>query len=453
MSTLRRVLLLLLILIAVGAALLYLRPPALLRIGANYAAKNVCSNVFLAGRDADEVLSSDVQAPGVWILRLMRASVDRQHGVVRAGFLGLIGGGLAVARGGAGCTVVADGKLDQVAALPLRLAATPSPNHDAATPPPHDDAMPWPDGNTVTSAPVLQTLLDDDALTGPGMRAVIVIDHGRIAAERYAPGFNANTPLLGWSMVKTVTAVLVGLLINDGKLALDQSGFWPAGDGRDHIRLADLLAMSSGLNFNEDHGLVSDLTRMLYMEADMAGFAHAQPLAHPIGEVWSYSSGTANIVARIAQDSGGGSVWVQDRLFVPLGMRSAIIEPDEHGTLAGSSYMYATARDWARFAQFLLQNGAWQGQQLLPVGYVDMMAAPVAASKGQYGHGFVWAWGLYPDSSFGIPPDTFYASGHDGQTIAVIRSRQIAVVRLGLTPYTEHYSPQPLIRAVLEATR
>jgi CubicO group peptidase (beta-lactamase class C family) len=197
---------------------------------------------------------------------------------------------------------------------------------------------------------------------------------------------------------------------------------------------------------------------MLYLEPDEAGFAYSQPLAHPPGEVWAYSSGTANIVARIVQDAAGGSIWVQDRLFVPLGMRSAIIEPDEHGTLVGSSYMYAVARDWARYAQFLLQNGAWQGQQMLPEGFVDMMAEPVAASRGQYGHGFVWRWGSdpliegqNPDAAFGIPADTFYLLGHDGQTIAVIRSRQLVVVRLGLTPYSDGYSPQPLVKAVLEA--
>jgi CubicO group peptidase (beta-lactamase class C family) len=416
-------------------------------VGANYAAKTICSNVFLAGREADAVLSSDVQAPGIWLLRLVRVSVDQQHGVVRAGFLGFIGNGLAVSRA-AGCTVVADGKLDHVAALAPRPIAP-----SAAT-----DARLWPDGDAVTLIAAVQKVLADDSLTGPGMRAAIVIDHGRIVAERYAPGFSAETRLLGWSMAKTVTAGLVGLLVKDGKLTLDQAGFWPPGDGRDRIRIADLLAMSSGLRFNEDYGAVSDVTRMLYLEADAAGFAYSQPLSHRSGEVWSYSSGTANIVAHIVQDTAGGSVWVQDRLFVPLGMRSAIIEPDEHGTLIGSSYMYAVARDWARYAQFLLQNGAWQGQQMLPDGFVDMMAEPVPASRGQYGHGFVWLWGSdpliegqNPDAAFGIPPDTFYLSGHDGQAIAVMRSRQIAVVRLGLTPYSERYSPQRLIQAVLEA--
>lgn len=439
MKILRRVLAALLILVAAGTLLLWLKPPDLLRVGANYAAKTVCSNIFLAGREAGEVLSSDVQAPGIRLLRLVRVSIDREHGVVRAGFLGFIGNGLAVSRAAAGCTDVPDGKLDQVA------APAPRPSMPPATPNPGL----WPDGETVSLIPAVQDVLLHDAFTGPGMRAAIVIDHGRIVAERYAPGFSVASRLLGWSMAKTVTAGLVGLLVKDGKLTLDQSGFWPPGDGRDHIRIADLLAMSSGLRFNEDYGAVSDVTRMLYLQPDAAGFAYSQPLAHPSGEVWSYSSGTANIVARIVQDTAGGSIWIQDRLFVPLGMRSAIIESDEHGTLVGSSYMYAVARDWARYAQFLLQNGAWQGRQMLPEGFVDMMAAPVAASEGQYGHGFVWLGGP-SDAAFGIPADTFYLSGHDGQTIAVIRSRQLAVVRLGLTP--GGYSPQRLIQAVLQAT-
>jgi CubicO group peptidase (beta-lactamase class C family) len=450
MRTLSRVLLASLVVALTAALALWLKPPQLLRVGANYAAKTVCSNVFLAGRDADEVLKSDVQAPGIWLLHLVRVSVDRQLGVVHAGFLGFIGDGLAVSRGAAGCTAVADHKLAHVAALPA-----PATSRGAAA---ASAASLWPEGDGVSTAPAMQAVLADDALVGPGMRAVLVIDHGRIVAERYAPGFGAGTPLLGWSMAKTVTAGLVGVLVKDGKLKLDQSGFWPPGDGREHIRLADLLAMSSGLRFNEEYGAVSDVTRMLFMEPDTAGFAYAQPLAHPIGETWSYSSGTANIVARIVQDTAGDSVRVQDRLFVPLGMQSAVIEPDEHGTLVGSSYMYAVARDWARYALFLLQNGAWQGQQLLPEGFVDTMAEPVKASRGQYGHGFVWLWGSdpiiegqNPDSAFGIPPDTFYLSGHDGQSITVIRSRRIAIVRLGLTPYSDGYSPQRLIQAVLEA--
>lgn len=458
MKILRRSAAVLLALFIVLALILWRRPPELLRVGANYTAKIVCSNVFLAGRDPQEVLHVDVQSPGIALLRLMRVSVDREHGMVRAGFLGFIGDGIAIARPGKGCTVVPDGKL---AALNDAPRAQPPPAAVAASAAAAPASL-WPEGNAVESKAAMNRILADDVLAGPGARALLIVDHGRIVAERYASGFSASTPLLGWSMTKTVMAGLIGMLVKDGKLALDQSGFWPAvqGDGRDHIRVADLLAMSSGLKFNEAYGSVSDVTSMLYLQPDMAGFARAQPLIHPIGEVWSYSSGTALILSRIMQDAAGGegAAFAAERLFKPLGMSSATLESDEHGTLVGSSYMYATARDWARYAQFLLQEGVWQGQPLLPPGYVAMMASPVAASAGQYGHGQVWLWGsdakapgVDPDAAFGIPADTFWLSGHDGQSIAVIRSRQLVIVRLGLTPENLGYSTQALVKAVLEA--
>jgi CubicO group peptidase (beta-lactamase class C family) len=261
-------------------------------------------------------------------------------------------------------------------------------------------------------------------------------------------------------MAKSVVAGLVGMLVKDGRLALDQPAGWPApGGGREHIRIADLLAMSSGLSFNEGYGAVSDITRMLYLQPDMAGFARAQPLVHPAGEFWSYSSGSANILSRIVQDAAGalGATYPTERLFKPLGMTSAVIETDEDGTLVGSSYMYATARDWARYGLFLQQDGVWQGQEMLPRGYVAMMASPVAASGGEYGRGLVWLWGpgaitpgKNPDTAFEIPADTFWMEGHDGQSTAIIPSRQLVVVRLGLTPSPNHYHPQPLVKAILD---
>jgi CubicO group peptidase (beta-lactamase class C family) len=459
-----------LLLIALLLAL-WLKPPALLRVGANYSAKIVCSNVFLAGRDPDEVLRADVQAPGIAILRLMRVSVDRERRTVHAGFLGFIGDGLALARPRVGCTTVPDGNLNFAAATdptaappdtsPSSTASASTASSTLAPAAPAADTL-WPEGNAVAGNAALQHLLSDHALTGPGMRALLIVDHGRIVAERYALGFSAQTPLLGWSMSKTVVAGLIGMLVKDGKVQLEQSALWPAGDGREHIRIADLLAMSSGLHFNEAYGAVSDVTSMLYLQPDMAAFARNQPLDHPVGESWSYSSGTAVILSRIMQDAAGADSadFVNHRLFSPLGMTSATMEADEHGTLVGSSYMYATARDWARYGQFLLQDGVWQGSALLPAGYVAMMATPVKASGGQYGQGQVWLWGsdaatpgVNPDAAFGIPADTFYMSGHDGQTVAIIRSRQLVIVRLGLTPYANHYSTQPLLKAVLEATQ
>ncbi len=432
-----------------------------MRVGANYSAKIVCSNVFLAGRDPDEVLRSDVQAPGVALLRLMRVSVDRGQRTVRAGLLGFIGGGLAVARPGLGCTVVPDGNL--VAAMRYGAASGVSPDEAAAPAAMQTSAdAVWPEGDAVATTAALDRILADDALAGPGMRAIVVVEHGRIVGERYGAGFSSKTPLLGWSMTKSVVAGLVGMLIKDGRLALDQFAGWPAGDDRGRIRIADLLAMSSGLHFNEAYGAVSDVTRMLYLEPDMAKFAREQQPEHPAGEFWRYSSGTANILSRIVQDAAApqGTAYPRERLFNPLGMRSATLETDATGTFVGSSYMYATARDWARYGLFLSQGGVWRGQELLPAGYVAMMASPVAASGGQYGQGLVWLWGSdaivpgkNPDAAFGIPADTFWMEGHDGQSTAIIPSRDLVVVRLGLTPSRDHYQPQPLVQAVLNSLR
>jgi CubicO group peptidase (beta-lactamase class C family) len=458
---------------------LWIKPPDLLRVGANYSAKIVCSNVFLAGRDPEEVLRSDVQAPGVALLRLMRVSVDRERHIVRAGLLGFIGDGLAVARPGMGCTVVPDGNLamaaryatvpatatgeataaaaGEVAGAPIQTSAAPAPSDDSTR-----TAAAWPEGDTVTTTAALDRILADDALAGPGMRAIVVVEHGRIVAERYGAGFSPTTPLLGWSMTKSVVAGLVGMLIKDGRLSLDQSAGWPAGDDRARIRIADLLGMSSGLRFNEAYGAVSDVTRMLYLEPDMAKFAREQPPEHPAGEFWSYSSGTANILSRIVQDTAApqGTGFARERLFKPLGMTSAILETDATGTFVGSSYMYATARDWARYGLFLSQGGVWRGQELLPQGFVAMMASPVTASGGEYGHGLVWLWGTdaiapgkNPDAAFGIPADTFWMEGHDGQSTAIIPSRELVMVRLGLTPSRDHYQPEPLVRALLNAPR
>jgi CubicO group peptidase (beta-lactamase class C family) len=444
----------------------WLRPPDLIRIGANYTAKIVCSNVFLAARDSGEVLRDDVQAPGAKLLRLMRVSVDRDRGVVRAGLLGFIGDGLAVARPGAGCVAVPDGNLARVAhyrtAQPLADAVSSVDGADAAgaagTPALSSDLL-WPEGEAVRTDAALDRLIADDRLTGPATRAVLVVHRGRLVAERYGAGFDVRTPQLGWSMTKSVTAGLIGVLVNAGRITLDRRGLWPAGDGRENIRVADLLAMSSGLRFDESYGAVSDVTRMLFLEPDMAGFARKQPLDHPVGTRWSYSSGTAVILARLAQDAAGaaGLRLARELLFEPLGMRSAVIEADARGTLVGSSYMYATPRDWARYGQLLLQEGVWRGRQLLPPGYVAMMATPVAASLGRYGQGQVWLWGSdavtpgkNPDAAFDIPADTFWMEGHDNQFVAVVPSRDLVIVRLGLTPSRTHYRPQPLVRALLQ---
>jgi CubicO group peptidase (beta-lactamase class C family) len=448
----RRILLALGLLLLGAGVWLRLAPPELIRVGAGYSAKIVCSSVFIGGRDAHEVLQEDVQSPGHPLLRLMRVSVDREARVVRAGLFGFAGGGLAVWREGTGCASVPDGDL-------ARAAAHGAPAASAAAP----RAGPWPEGDAVeAAAPALAVLLADESLAGPGMRALLVLHRGRIVAERYGDGFSAATPLLGWSMAKTVTAALVGTLVRDGRLDIARDGLFPAwaGDARRGIATTHLLSMSSGLSFNESYGSVSDVTRMLYLEPDMAAFARQQPLAQPVGSHFNYASGSSVLLARLWQDAvpgGAALAWPRQALFGPLGMHSAVMEADARGTYVGSSYMYATARDWARFALLLLQDGQWQGRMLLPADWVAHMRAPSTAAPHDYSQAQMWLHGPRagtppgqdPDAGIALPADTVWMNGHDGQAIAIVPSRELAVVRLGLTPSKLQHRPQRLVQALL----
>ena len=228
-------LLILLVLIIGGLATwLSAAPPALIRVASAYSAKIVCSNVFLAKRDAKEVLKNDVQAPGHPLLKFMRVSVDEDRGAVEAGLFGVLGKGHAVYRKGLGCTTVSE--RGRLAPLMVSTKSAALANADAL----------WPEGDVVAASqnPVIAAALDDPQLQGPGMRAIVVVQNGRIIGERYGEGFDARTPLLGWSMTKTVNAAILGTLVRDGKLTLDQAGIFPgwAGDARAKISVADLMA-------------------------------------------------------------------------------------------------------------------------------------------------------------------------------------------------------------------
>lgn len=417
---------------------LYTVPPELFRVGSGYAAKIVCSNVFLAGRDSDEVLAVDVQAPGHPLLKLMRVSVDPADKRVRAALLGFIAGNDAVYREGLGCAVTPDG--NPSAALRLSHAA----------PRPADENGLWPEGGKIESDQKVAELLSDTDLVGPNMRAVVVVKNGRIVGEAYGTGFSKDTPLLGWSMTKTVTATIIGTLIRDGRLSLEDRSLFPQwqDDKRADIRLADLLAMESGLAFNENYGTVADVTRMLYLEPDMANFAIVKPLEGDPGSRFNYSSGVGVILSRVWMDRLGDKAaalaYPGKALFDPLGMTSGVMETDEAGTFVGSSYMYATARDWARLGLLLANDGMWNGNRILPEGFVGEMHEPNRTSNGRYSKMQTWL----PASSSGLPADAFFLDGHDGQNVVVIPSLDLVVVRLGLTPDWEPYSPLPLVAEI-----
>jgi CubicO group peptidase (beta-lactamase class C family) len=421
---------------------LWVSPPALLRIGSGYTAKIICSNVFMAGRDAEEVLKVDVQAPGNPLLRLMSVSVDDQQHRVRAALLGAFAANQAIYREGLGCTVTpVAGHLSPAARSVESLPAA-------------DETLPWPQGQQVDSNQAVMAVLSNEAAIGSGMRAVVVVKSGRIIAETYGPGFSRDTPLLGWSMTKTVNAAVIGTLMRDNKLSLADQDLLPEwhGDGRKDVRLADLLAMESGLAFNENYGAVADVTRMLYLEHDMAAFTAAKPQEAAPGSRFNYSSGTPVLLARIWMDRLADAQraldYPNEGLFMPLGMRSAVMEVDAAGTFVAGSYMYATARDWARFGLLLARDGMWQGERLLPEGFVRAMHEPNSQLASRYSRMQTW---LPRGGEEGIPADTFFMRGHDGQTIAIMPSLDLVVVRLGLTPSSSGYNPTSLFAAVAKA--
>ena len=431
--------------VVVAGGWLFVAPPDLIRVATAYSAKMVCSNIFLAGRDPQSVLAVDVQAPGHPVLEYVTVKVDDASGTVSASLLGLFGESRAVHRPGAGCSSLPSGH--ELTSMPAVASGA-----DA------DTTNIWPVGNAVepTQDPQIAAILDDPSMTGTGMRAVVVVHDGRIVAERYGEGFSAETPLLGWSMTKTVTAAIIGTLVADERMSVEQDELFEewTGDDRAAITVADLMAMSSGLEFNEDYGDVTDVTRMLYLQPDMASFASEKPLAGPIGGTFNYSSGTTVLLSRIWQDAfddpAAALAWPQDALFGPLGMTSAVLEADARGTYVGSSYLYATARDWVRFGEFLRLDGVWKGRQILPAGYVDWMREEASASEGAYARGQLWLQGPgeQGNASQGVPEDAFWLRGHDGQSIAIVPSRNLVVLRMGLTPSKLAYRPQRLVAAL-----
>ena len=425
-------------------------------VGTAVGAQIGCADLFLMHRTVEDAERNDLHAlsPAAAIIRL---SADTARPSVTATIPGLLSR-TSVFRPGVGCTLL-NGGAPPVAVEPP--AFTPSGGS------PWSFAGPPPQPSPALAAAVDRVFEETNAGGRAATRAILVIRHGRMLAERYAPGFSASTPFLGWSATKSLTSALVGVLVADGRLSLDAPAPVPEwrtpGDPRGAITLRQLLTMSSGLKFIEDYVAGSDSSQMLFHERDMAAYAARQPLQHAPGTFWSYSSGTANIVSRIVEQAAGGTTEAYDRfarsrLFGPLGMDSVLIEPDEAGVPVGSSYGYATARDWARFGLLYLNRGMAGGRRILPESWIGFTRAPApAAPTRNYGAMFWLNQG--PVSGPGArdypncPEDMYLADGHNGQFVAIIPSLDVVIVRLGWTPEGQEFKLDRYFSGILEALK
>jgi CubicO group peptidase (beta-lactamase class C family) len=439
-------------------------------IGNGFVAKYLCSSTFISNRNPETVFAEDI-SPVNPLAKMVKYKINSRNKSVTAGSFGLFEM-TAIYREGCGCSLVIDTTEEE-----MRSQKLVEPGFEKGRPK-HRGDLPWPMGSkgpvNGQSMGIDMEKLEkaiDAAFSEPNpdnsrkTRAVVIVHNDKLIAERYAPGFNKEMPLLGWSISKSVTNSLVGILVKEGKLDVMQPvpvAEWQKDDDqRERITIDQLLRMSSGLEFEEVYAPLYDATYMLYGSYDFAAYAAGKPLETEPDEKWYYSSGTANIVARIVRQTAEKEYeyyysFLYDKLFDKIGMYSAVMEPDSSGTFVGSSYTFATARDWARFGLLFLQDGLWQGERILPEGWVGYTTTPTpGAAKGEYGAHFWLNAGTEGDPADRrwprAPGDAYAALGFQEQKVIVIPSRKIVLVRFGATSDREAWDTDEFIKNVLEA--
>jgi CubicO group peptidase (beta-lactamase class C family) len=415
------------------------------KVATGFIANVLCSETFVSGLDPEPNLRETIAAmPGAGLLGwAMDVRVDRARRDVSVSLLGL-GRSHAVYRGALGCYLDHGDAVTDLAAPPAETPRTP--------------LLPDIAGAEIVApqSPALAAALDrafaePDAPPFRHTRAVVIVKDGRIVAERYADGIGIDTPLLGFSATKSVISALTGILVRQGKLALDKPApvaAWQRSDDLRHaITVDQLLRHTSGLALGSSlqaspGAAFEPVNRMKFMETDMAAFAQAAELETPPGSTWNYHDGNYLILSKLIRDAAGGTAadvlrFARSELFGPLGMRHVTLEFDGAGTPEGSSQMLAPARDWARFGMLYLDDGVVGGTRILPEGWVTYSAAPTPNAFVGYGAGF-WtnlgdSMGAHYRIEHGWPRDAFLAKGSIGQYVIVIPSRHLVIVRLGRT--------------------
>lgn len=446
-------------------------------IGAGYKAKMLCSYLFVSGREIGSVMDNDLE-PFNPLLRYVDYQVDTAEKSVVASAFGLVTR-KARYQEGLGCTVIPPSYKDE----PLFPAVK-----YLELQPENPDSIPWPTGNLNATGSFpgevdegkLKAALDKE-FSEPNpekprrTRAVVVVYKGKIVAERYTAGFDKDTPMHGWSMTKSITNALIGVLVGQGKISVNDPApieqWQKPGDPHAAITVDHLLRMSAGFDFHHDMNPTGQRQQALFGGIDSVAYSVACPLEVEPGTRWEYANANPHVLLKIIHDLVGGTD--QDTLYFPrtalfnkIGMRSALIEPDPYGNLIGTSFGWATARDWARFGLLYLNDGVWEGERLLPEGWVDYTRTPAPTAKNKHYGALFWLNAgatdftqITPEEKGGrntppflsLPPDAYFANGHDGKRVAIIPSRKVVVVRLGLSRSSVTWDYEGFMADVLDA--
>lgn len=414
-----------------------------LAIVTGYNAKILCSCQFVTGIPQDRAEREDL---GFSLLWLASNTVDTLNKTVHSSVLGLQSK-TAVYRQGRGCTL-----------LPTKntvLSATTISQADVKFAP---EIFPE---SIVAGSSGMQDALAAAFDRDPAQplwrtRAVVVLKDGELIGEKYAEGIDQNTPLLGWSMTKSITAALTGILVKRGfwdpetPMPVDQ---W-ANDERRNITLKNCLQQTIGLEWEEVYSTVSSATIMLYEKKDMGRYAASFPAVFPPGERWKYSSGTTNIIAntmeKAFENQDAYLNFPQEALFGPIGAKNFIIETDASGHFVGSSYGYAPARSWAKVGLLYLNHGNWNGNQILDSNWVAASVEPAPNSEGGYGYQF-WLnrGGIFENYA----PDAYWMNGYQGQQVAIHPEENMVIVRLGVTYDQKDFDFDGWTKKVIEAAK
>lgn len=424
--------------------------------GTGYAALDLCSRTERSGEAATHVLTHYIEpkvAPLPWVWSVAREAGKRVSVSTWLPFMKHER--VAIAREGLGCTVIAPGSTEvEVRAQPFKAAPTLP-----------EDTRPWPLGEgkaeTTLLDSAIKTRIDEHAtrLFGEDGRdlsahwhttALLIARNGHLIYERYGQNYTREQPQLGWSMTKTLTALIAGTLAARGTLSLDEPVGLTQWNGtpKAEITWRALLNMAPGLAWFEGYGGASDATTMLFSEPNQGAWAADRPLTSKPGTVFNYSTGFSNIaMLRMRQLLGGQHQAIYDHyqsaLFAPLGIRNGVIEPDASGTPVGGARGFLRPVDWLRLGQLVEQGGAWNGDQVVPQDWIAFMTAASPAST-SYG-GSMWlpdSDHVAPEVRAKLPKDLAFFAGHQGQFVIVVPSQNLVVLRMGIGLYPdEDYDP------------